>query len=134
MNNDINQFEEILKIKNVSGVHYLKWFNKDATKLCASSFTLDFTAPIWDLSNQYRPEMIIKGHSDVVTSFAIDPTNKYIITGSKDWNLIWQELEESFMPFRKSNKCSLTFTTENDVVFRSEYLANLDKIVRNTNV
>ena len=38
---------------------------------------------IWSLDNKYRPELVIKGHTEPVTCFNFNPSDGNIITGSK---------------------------------------------------
>jgi WD40 repeat protein len=120
--------EELTKIQHLAGVSYVKWRIKEPEEFLVSSFTLDFTVSVWNYNSEFHPQFIFKGHRDVVTGYVLPPNEDFIITGSKDNFLIYQNFSNAYSPFEHCNKAGLSFDIEDFVVFRSEFqkVKNID--------
>ncbi|OHT00857.1 hypothetical protein TRFO_32375 [Tritrichomonas foetus] len=67
-----------------SGVYSVKFYDK-STKLATSS--LDYTVKLWSCLNDYSELHLLKvlnGHTNFVLSLAINPNEKWLLSGSKD--------------------------------------------------
>ena len=113
--------EEMTKIQHLAGVSYVKWRIKEPEELLVSSFTLDYTVSVWNYKSEFHPQCIFKGHRDVVTGYVLPPNEDFIITGSKDNYLIFQNFSNAYSPFEHCNKAGLSFDIDDFVVFRSEF-------------
>lgn len=109
------------KIQNLAGVSNVKWRSKEQDELCISSFTLDYTVSIWNYKYEFHPQCVFKGHKDIVSGFVFPPNEEFIITGSKDNYLIYQNFSNACYPFDKCNKAALSFDIDDFLIFRSEF-------------
>lgn len=110
-----------MKIQNLAGVNNVKWRSKKEDEICVSSINFDFTVSIWNVYYEYHPQYVFKGHKDVVHGFVLSPNEDFIITASKDNNLIWQKISNSYCPFDACNKAAIGFNIDDMLIFRSEH-------------
>lgn len=74
-----NDFKnEVVGFKHSSGVSLIKWKPKSFTELCVISSRLDTSITTYDINQLYYPMSKLKAHTDIVTSFVIDP-NEFLI-------------------------------------------------------
>ena len=113
--------EYILKIQNVAGVGNLKWSKKQPDSLYSCALTMDNILSLWNINSIYHPQFIFRGHKENITDFVFNEQDGYIITSSKDSNLIYHNFDEAFYYSNFTNKCPLNFDKDDNLIFRAEF-------------
>ena len=79
---------------------YSLCFYKNSTMLATGS--LDKTIKLWKIGDDFKSLEMLKaltGHSDYVLNIAVDPTSRWLISGSKDKTICMTDLETMEMVY-----------------------------------
>ena len=113
--------EFILKIQNVAGVGNLKWSKKRHDHLYSCALTMDNILSVWNINSIYHPQFIFRGHKENITDFIFNEQEGYVITASKDSNVILHKFDDAYYYYNYTNKCPLNFDKDNNLTFRADY-------------
>ena len=74
-----------------------------------ASLNRDVSVTTYDINYPYRPQTIIKGQKDLITSFVFNRDETIIITASKDGQILMQHLDKCLDVYSTCPRYPVTF-------------------------